>query len=150
MNALLPERKAQYPQTKMLADIYADLFRVYNLEVFAGRFDDVPYQVLKTLKDKNFLRTLELSGKLLTYLGDTDRYYRQWLGLFLLLARDHVENFSFTDACQLISEQWNYKLYGKFLNDLFNYDKDLAVDVILANHLPNLVKLTLNRGEKTQ
>ena len=148
MNALLPGREAQYPQTKILEDIYTDMMRVYKLEAFAGRFDDVPYQNLATLKDKNFLRTLQLSKKLLIYLGDVDRYYRGWLGLFLLLAREHVENFSVTDACRLMREQWDYPCEGTFLNDFFSQHKDLANKIVLANHLPNLVTLTLNRGEK--
>jgi hypothetical protein len=155
LNLLIPAREPAYPQTKILARVYEDLLHVYKIEAHCGRFDDIPYGTLDTLKDKNFLRFLQLSNKLLTYLGDTDRYYRQWLGLFMLLMHDHIQSFQegglINDvAVHLTNAQWDYGLPedNEFLLNLFSKDKRLATQTVLANQLPNLVQLTLNRGDK--
>jgi hypothetical protein len=155
LNILIPEREPAYPQTKILARVYADLLHVYKIEAKCGRFDDIPYGTLDTLKDKNFLRFLQLSGKVLTYLGDTDRYYRQWLGLFMLLMHDHIQSFQEGGlisevALHLINDQWDYGLPedNDFLLGLFSKNKRLATQIVLANQLPNLVTLTLNRGDR--
>jgi hypothetical protein len=148
LNRVIPSREAQFPQTKILARVYADLLHVYKIEAYCGRFDDVPYGTLDTLKDKNFLRFLQLSNSVLTYLGDTDRYYRAWLGLFFLLIRDHTETLPLADAGRSVMEQWDYPECQEVFTEYARFFEKDAREAILSNHLYNLVKLTLNRGEK--
>jgi hypothetical protein len=84
LNRLVPVAKPTYPQTRMIGKVFMRLNKAYRTEVYAGRFDDVPYQTLNGLRDSNFQRLLGLSQKLLVYLGENDRYYRQWLDLAML------------------------------------------------------------------
>lgn len=145
LNRLVPARDPEYPQTRLLEDVYKRLLQAYKLEVYCGRFDDVPYQTLKTLRDRHFLNVLELSRKFLMYLGDTDRYYRQWLGLFLLVSHDvvddHARALTAEEACRQINDQWGD--YGglteEVLKQLFPEHKRLAQEMVLCNHLHNLV-----------
>lgn len=149
LNMLIPEREPIYPQTKILAKVYADLLSVYKIEAHCGRFDDIPYGTLETLRDQNFLRFLQLSRKVLTYLGDVDRYYRAWLGLFFLLVRDYVDALPLTEAGKSVSQQWDYPFSeGIFQQYASVLEKD-AREIVLANQLYNLVTLTLNRGDIT-
>jgi hypothetical protein len=151
LNKLVPSRDPAYPQTRLLEDVYKKLLQAYKLEVFCGRFDDVPYQALQTLKDRHFLNVLELSGKVLMYLGDTDRYYRQWLGLFLLVTHDvidsHARALTPEEASREINGQWGD--YGgineEVLSLLFPEHRDLAQEMVLCNHLHNLVTVNCNR-----
>jgi hypothetical protein len=154
LNRLIPARAPEYPQTQLLEDVYERLLQAYRLEVFCGRFDDVPYQALQTLKDRHFLNVLELSRKFLTYLGDTDRYYRQWLGLFLLVTHDVVDDHALgltaEGACRQINVQWDYGLSVSVLSLLFPERRDLMQEMVLCNYLHNLVSLTLNRGDQNR
>jgi hypothetical protein len=148
LNLLIPAREPVYPQTKILARVYADLLHVYEIETKCGRFDDLPYGTLDTLKDKNFLRFLQLSSKLLTYLGDADRYYRAWLGLFFLLVRDYAETLPLTNAGKSVTEQWDYPACEEIFQEMSCFLSDEARAIILANQLYNLVSLILNRGDE--
>ena len=154
LNRLIPPREPMYPQTRLLEDVYEKLLRAYRLEVFCGRFDDVPFQAVQTLKDRHFLDVLELSRKLLTYLGDTDRYYRQWLGLFLLVSHDvivdHAAALTVGDACRQINGQWDYGITEDVLDLLFPEYRDLVQEAVLCNHLHNLIMVNSNRGEKNK
>lgn len=138
----VPEAKATYPQTKMLEDIFAKLQHAYQIEVYAGRFDDVPFQTLKGLKDKHFLKFLELSKKIIIYLGENDRYYRQWLGFAMLLNKDRVEQelekLSFEDFLRLTNNQWDFDLRGAVRAEYFEVHKKEFLDIVLANFLMNL------------
>ena len=152
LNRLIPARAPQYPQTRLLEDVYTRLLQAYKLEAFCGRFDDVPFQNLKMLKDKHFLNVLELSRKILFYLGDTDRYYRQWLGLFLLVSHDvidgHAAALTPEEALKQINGQWEYCLNQDVLELLFPEHRDLVQEMILCNHLHNLVTVNSNRGDR--
>jgi hypothetical protein len=148
LNLLIPAHEPVYPQTKILARVYADLLSVYRIEAYCGRFDDIPRGTLETLKDKNFLRFLQLSNKVLTYLGDTDRYYRAWLGLFFLLIRDYVETLPLAEAGKSVSQQWDYPVGDKIFQQFASVLEKDAREIILANQLYNLVPLTLNRGDE--
>jgi hypothetical protein len=142
INKVLPEQTPQYPQTQLLEDVYKKLLQAYELEAFSGRFDDVPYQTLKTLKDRHFLNILELSRKLLIYLGDTDRYYRQWLGLFFLLTHDaiqkHQQSMRFEPFLASARAQWEFDMRGAFGEQHFKENKRIFQELMLANHLFNL------------
>ena len=54
---------AAVPQTQMLKGVYRELFYAYRVEAFCGRFDDVPCQTLKGLKDRHFLNLLATRGR---------------------------------------------------------------------------------------
>jgi hypothetical protein len=142
LNRLVPCRDPEYPQTRLLEDVYERLLQAYRLEVFCGRFDDVPYQALHTLRDRHFLNVLELSRKLLTYLGDTDRYYRQWLGLFFLLVHDAVEMqqqcMGFEEFLASVRAQWDFDMKGAFPKEYFDAHKRIFQKILLANNLCNL------------
>jgi hypothetical protein len=142
LNRLILPRDPLYPQTRLLEDVYRKLFQAYKIEAFCGRFDDVLYQDLSALRDRHFLNILELSRKLLIYLGDTDRYYRQWLGLFFLLIHDAVEdqrkNMYFEELLASARAQWEFDMRGAFGKEHFNENKRIFQEIMLANFLFNL------------
>jgi hypothetical protein len=144
LNWLIPDRTPQHSQTQLLENVYRKLLKAYEVEVYCGRFDDVPYQTIKALKDRNFLNLLELSRKVLFYLGDTDRYYRQWLGLFFLLIQDelniHKENMTYEDFFRLVKAQWDFDMTGAFPKEFFNAHKDVFQEIVLTNFLTNIAK----------
>ena len=153
INKLFPSQEPQWPQTQILEEVYEKMLNAYQVEAWCGRFDDIPHQILETLKDKNFLRMLQLGKNLLIYLGDVDRYYRQWLGLFMLLIREYVEMLEDVplseDFIDWINSQWAYGIpNNSFFKEFFDKHRGIAAQAALANNLPNLVTLTLNRGEK--
>lgn len=143
LNKLIPEVKATYPQTRMIEHVFTKLNRAYRTEAYAGRFDDIPYQTLPNLKDRNFQKLLQLSRKLLVYLSEDDRYYRQWLGLAMLLINDEVktelEKLSFEDCLTLIKTQWDFDLQGAVPKEYFDAHKEDFLNIVLANFLMNLV-----------
>lgn len=142
LNRLISARDPQYPQTQLLEDVYKKLFQAYKLEAFCGRFDDVAYQTLDTLEDRHFLNILELSRKFLVYLGDTDRYYRQWLGLFFLLIHDAVEkqlqDLQYEEFLVSARAQWGFDMRGAFPEEHFDEKKRVFQEIMLANNLYNL------------
>lgn len=143
LNRLLSSRDPEYPQTRLLEDVYTKLLQAYRVEAYCGRFDDLPYQNLEALKDRHFLNVLELSQKVLIYLGETDRYYRQWLGLFLLVIHDavdmHAALLTVEEACSQINSQWEYGLSPEVLEILFPMHVRTVQEAVLCNHLHNLV-----------
>ena len=81
VDLLLPESAAgEFPQTTMLQQVYARMFKVYRLDCAQGTFGKIP--------DGNFERLLRVSRKVLVRLSEDDPYYRKWVGLSLLLASD--------------------------------------------------------------
>lgn len=144
LNRLIPDKTPQYPQTQLLENVYKKLMAAYEVEAYCGRFDDKPYQTIKTLKDRNFLNLLELSKKALFYLGDMDRYYRQWLGLFFLLIQDelntHKENMTYEEFFKLVKAQWDFDMTGAFPQEFFDAHKDEFQKIILCNFLTNIAK----------
>ena len=147
LNRLLPDREPKFPQTQMLEGIYREFFRAYRVEAFCGSFDDVPCQTLKGLKDRHFLNLLALSRKVLFYLGDMDRYYRQWLGLFFLLVHDEIDmqqrNMTFEGFLASTWAQWNFDMHGAFSREYFEKNKRLFQEILLANNLCNLCSKAL-------
>lgn len=145
VNALVREREPKNPQTKLLNDVYKNLLQAYRLEAYCGRFDDEPYKDLNALRDRHFLNILELSKKFLIYLGDTDRYYRQWLGLFFLLIHDAVEDqqlsMRFEEFLTSIRAQWEFDMRGAFQKEHFNENKRIFQEIMLANFLFNLCSI---------
>lgn len=139
LNRLFPDPRPEWPQTVLLEDVYRKLFQAYRIEAYCGRFDDVPYQSMRALKDRHFLNVLELTRKLLIYLGDTDRYYRQWLGLFFLLINDSVEeqrkNLGYQEFLDSAWNQWEFDMHCAFPPEFFEAHKQLFQQIQLANHL---------------
>jgi hypothetical protein len=142
INQVLPNPKARFPQTQLLEQVYQNLFQAYKLEVYSGRFDNVPHQTLKTIRDRHFLNVLDLSRKILIYLGDTDRYYRQWLGLFFLLIHDCVEEqqqgMLFQEFLASAKAQWDFNMHGSFPKEYFQAHKRDFQEIMLTNYLYNL------------
>jgi len=144
LNGIMPELKPTYPQTKMIESVFLQLNNAYETEVLAGRFDDVPYQTLPALKDRNFQRLLQLSRKLLIYFSEDDRYYKQWLGFAMLLVTDEVLRaralLSLEGFEKLVWEQWQFDMRGAVSEEYFNAHKEDFLNMVLANFLMNLVK----------
>ena len=139
LNRLLPQRVPVFPQTQLLEQVYQKLLQAYGIEAYCGRFDDVPYQAIHTLRDRHFLNILELSQKALTYLADTDRYYRQWLGLFFLLIHDALEeqqqNLLYEEFLASVKGQYDFDMHGAFPPEFFEAHKRLFQEIQLTNHL---------------
>jgi hypothetical protein len=144
LNSLMPELKPSYPQTEIIEKVFKQMNNVYETEVIAGRFDDVPFQTVVNLKDRNFQRLLQLSRKLLIYFSEDDRYYKQWLGLAMLLVRQEVSKFiqtlSFEEFQVLVFIQWQLDMRGAVSEEYFNAHKEDFLNMVLANFLMNLVK----------
>jgi len=142
LGRLVPEAKATYPQTLMTDNMFKRLVKAYQIEAYAGRFDDIPYKQLPELKDKNFMRFLIFSRKILVYLGENDRYYRMWLGYALLLAEDEVkaelERLSMEDFLTLTEAQWEFNMQDAFPKEYFMTHKRDLLNILLANFLTNL------------
>ena len=115
----------RYPQTKLLQRVFSRLLRVYRLECAQGVFD-VP--------DGNFERLLRTSQALLTRLAEEDRYYRQWLGLFMILCAEEYQRFaseiSPADIKRLCQEQW--EISPNMLSDrlILEFREEFARDVL--------------------
>ena len=69
--------------------MYKRMYQAYRLEVAQGVFKEVG----KFEGDGNFLRMLRVSQKLLTAIGDDDRYYREWIGLLIILAKEEYDKW---------------------------------------------------------
>ncbi len=89
LDHFLPEREPTFPQTKILDAMYKRMYQAYRLEVAQGVFQEVG----KFEGDGNFLRMLRVSQKLLIAIGDDDRYYREWIGLLIFLAKEEYDNW---------------------------------------------------------
>jgi len=144
LNGLMPKVKQTYPQTLMIQNVFDKLDKAYKAEVCAGRFDDVPFQIVTNLKDRNFQRLLQLSRKLLVYFSEDDRYYRQWLGFAMLLVSDEVrrsrDSLSLEGFERLVWEQWQFDMKGAVPEEYFNAHKEDFLNMVMANFLMNLVK----------
>lgn len=142
LNRLIPDRTPKYPQTKLLEHVYVKLLHTYKLEAFCGRFDDVLFQTLEALKDRHFLNVLELSRKLLVYLGDTDGYYRQWLGLAFLLMEEELkdlrQSITYEDFLALVRAQWDFDMRGAFSKEYFEAHREELFKILFTNSLMNL------------
>jgi len=81
LDRFLPERTATFPQTQIMEAMFKRMFQAYHLEVAQGVFKEIN----NFEGDGNFPRFLRVLRKLMLELGE-DRYYREWIGLFILLA----------------------------------------------------------------
>jgi len=108
VDLLLPEpQKVEFPQSRMLEQVYARMFKVYRLDCAQGTFS-VGCDP-RNSPDGNFERLLGVSRKILLRLSEDDPYYRKWVGLCFLLASDAWAARE-KDPQQLkrwIKEQWN-------------------------------------------
>jgi hypothetical protein len=142
VNVFTPRVQATWPQSKIASNVFEKLYKAYRIEVFCGRFDGVSYQTVARLKDKNFLRVLQATEKLLLYLGETDRYYRQWLGLaFLLTAKElqkQLTNLTYEELLTLVKAQWELDMTGAFPQEFFDAHKEEFQKILLANYLMNI------------
>jgi len=142
LNRLVPEAEPTFPQTRMAEHVFQRILKAYRVEVYAGRFDDVPYQTIKGLKDKNFMLLLLLTRRILLYFGENDRYYRQWLGYAFLLATEETQkqlgNLTYGDCLELCRVQWDFNLEGAFPAEYFEAHKGEFLNMVLANFLGNL------------
>ena len=143
---LVPEPQTHYPQTRMTEHVFQQLFHIYSLEVFGGRFDDVPYQALGTLKDRNFQHYLSATRKILLYIGENDRYYRAWIGLAFCLAKKEYDRalneVSRAEFLKEYEEQWELAFHC-IPESHFQLHKSEFLDMMLAAHLPNLLRETI-------
>jgi hypothetical protein len=142
LNILIPESSASYPQSIMIVNVSEKLNKAFKTEVYCGLFDGAPHQTLTLLKDRNFQRFLNLSRKLLVYFSENDRYYRSWLGLFMLLVSDEVDaelaKLSFEDFLTLVKLQWETNMKGAVPREYFNEHKKDLLNMVLANYLMNI------------
>ena len=146
IDRLLPETRARYPQSKMLEHVFQQLFNVYLLEVYCGRFDDVPKQSLASLEDRNFQHFLSVIRKMLLFISDNDRYYRAWIGLAFILAHGEyhriLEGLTQEEFVASYLEQWELR-FGCIGPNHFQLHKSQFLDMMLAAHLPNLLRETI-------
>jgi hypothetical protein len=89
LDRFLPERTATFPQTKIMESMFTRMFQAYHLEVSQGVFKEIG----KFEGDGNFLRMLRVSRKLLLAIGEDDRYYREWVGLLIILASEEYQSW---------------------------------------------------------
>jgi hypothetical protein len=131
-----------FPQTQLLARVNARLMRVYHLECVQGVFDE---------PDGNFERLLRVTQALLTRLADDDRYYRQWLGLFMILCAEEYQHFareiSPAEIKRLCHEQWG--ISPTILSDelVAEFREEFAKDVLCYYLHTNSVQRNI-KGEK--
>lgn len=146
IDKLVPEPQVHYPQTRMAEHVFQQLFHIYGVEVFGGRFDDVPYQALEKLKDRNFQHFLSATRKILLYIGENDRYYRAWIGLaFSLAAKEYDRALSELSRAKFLKEyeeQWELAFHC-IPEEHFQLHKSEFLDMMLAAHLPNLLRETV-------
>jgi hypothetical protein len=146
IDKLVPDVRPYYPQTKMAERLFEQFLHVYRLEVWCGRFDDVPYQTLKGLEDRNFQHFLSAIRKILLYLGENDRYYRAWIGLAFILAHGEyhraLEGLTQEEFVASYLEQWELR-FGCIGPNHFQLHKSQFLDMMLAAHLPNLLRETI-------
>jgi hypothetical protein len=125
LNKLIVSPKPCYPQTQLLQRVHSRLMQIYRLECAQGVFD-VP--------DGNFERLLRVTHALLTKLAEDDRYYRQWLGLFMILCAEEYQHFereiSPADIKQLCQEQWEISPSMLSDNLVAEFREEFARDVL--------------------
>ena len=130
---LIFPKKPKYPQTKMLLHTYGQLIKTYRLDCIQGVFGSKP--------DGNFECLLRTSTKLLCNLSESDRYYRAWLGLAYVLAKNEyfnqLETTEPTDLVFEIKRQWLSDL--SFLpKEAIESDLEGFFEYALCNYLSNL------------
>ncbi len=136
-------RAPHYPQTIMLLDAYAKLHKVYGLEVLEGTFTEKNGR-----PDGNLDRFLNVSMKLLAQISERDRYYRQWIGLFLVMAEKEKQLMT-TDPALLkkwIREQWDTNADVVPDSLITEFAKEFQ-EVALCDYLGNLARMPVAKRE---
>jgi hypothetical protein len=125
--------EAEFPQSRMLLDVYGKMMKTYQLDCIQGVFGAVP--------DRNFERLLRVSAKVLTSLSESDRYYRAWLGLAFVLAREEY----LAQLARSKPEDLVFEIKRQWLSDLsFLSEKQINSDLTgfyeyaICNYLSNL------------
>ena len=101
---ILPEpRPACFPQTAMMESVFDTMGKVYRLEVKQGIFTE-----RNGRPDGNFDVFLRVSRKILSRIAESDRYYRAWLGLGMLLCYREVSKLDLTgeQLLEYCKQQW--------------------------------------------
>ena len=125
----------EFPQSRMLLNVYGMMMKTYRLDCIQGVFGVVP--------DGNFERLLRVSAKVLSSLSESDRYYRAWLGLAFVLAREEylaqLAKSSPEDLVFEIRRQWLSDL--SFLSEKqINSDLEGFYEYAICNYLSNLAR----------
>ncbi len=146
LDKLLPEKEPYYPQTKMVNRVFNELFNVYLLEVWCGRFDDVSHQCISNLKDRNFQHFLSVSRKALLFIGENDRYYRAWIGLAFIAAKEEyaraLKELSRDELQRSHLEQWEFG-FNSIGEQYFEANKTEFLDMVLSGNLSNLLRMKI-------
>jgi hypothetical protein len=129
---VLPNTKVTYPQTRILNRVFSRLTKAFNTELTANR---------RGLEDHNFQRLLETSLHALAYISEKDRYYRQWLGLLVLLVEEEVarerQRVGRDEFVALVRAQWllKWEVIGE---GMYEARRDDLFPVLLTDFLHNL------------
>ena len=139
--------ESEFPQSRMLMNVYGKMMKTYQLDCVQGVFGAVP--------DRNFERLLRVSAKVLVNISESDRYYRAWLGLAFVLAREeYLAGLARLEAQDLI-----FEIRRQWLSDLsFLKEKQIESDLegfyeyALCNYLGNLARrqVTYKNGGKNE
>jgi hypothetical protein len=143
LDRFIPEPDVpRFPQTTMLQNVYRCMVQAYRLDCLQGTFGSRP--------DGNFERLLRVSWKTLARLSEDDRYYRAWLGLAFLLAREELSGWkpSPAELVAWIRLQWLMDL--SFLPERHvETCRALFTEVALCDYLGNLARVELHSHEKS-
>jgi hypothetical protein len=127
--------ESEFPQSHMLMNVFGKMMKTYQLDCIQGVFGAVP--------DRNFERLLRVSTKILVNISESDRYYRAWLGLTFVLAREEY----LAGLARLEADDLVFEIRRQWLSDLsFLSKKQINSDLIgfyeyaICNYLSNLAK----------
>jgi hypothetical protein len=128
--------QTEFPQSRMMMNVYGKMMKTYQLDCIQGVFGSKP--------DRNFERLLRVSAKVLINISESDRYYRAWLGLAFVLAREEylaqLARFEPEDLIFEIKRQWLSDL--SFLSERqINSDLQDFYEYAICNYLGNLARL---------
>jgi hypothetical protein len=125
--------KAEFPQTKMLLNVYETMTKTYKMDCIQGVFGERP--------DGNLMRLLRVGAKVAVGVSENDRYYRAWLGLgFTLAHEEYLAQLKRMDPASMLFEikrQWLSDL--SFLSKKqIQYDLSGFYQYVICNYLSNL------------
>ncbi len=139
LDRFLTDPAPRNPQTVIFGRVFERMFKAYSLEVAQGVFQEADGRAA----DGNFLRLLRVMQKLTTSIADEDRYYREWLGLLIVLCHEeyvrYLDEVSPSEIKRLCHEQWSVSpsaLSDRFIASL----KPEFVPDVLTYYLHTLSK----------
>jgi hypothetical protein len=122
-----------------MESMFTRMFQAYHREVSQGVFKEIG----KFEGDGNFLRMLRVSRKLLLAIGEDDRYYREWVGLLIILASEEYQSWLKTVTPGEIKfwcrAQW-YVSPDCLSDEALNQVKDKIAPDVLAYYLHILAR----------